>query len=298
MKRRHFLNILAVAAPACLTLGAFPASASFLDELTDIVPDEVNTLFQSGKKIASGFKDFTPEQEYYIGRSVAAVILSRYLPLNHKHSLAYVNVMGQALAQASDRPETFGGYHFMVLDSNEINALSAPGGFIFVTKGLLKCCDSEDAIASVLAHEIGHVQRQHGLQAIQESRITDGVTTLGLTTASMSNGTLKELTATFDDSIKDITTTMIDNGYSRSFEDEADADAVSIMQRMGYDSNAIIDMLNVMRTRITPDDKGFARTHPTPTQRINEILKIIGPYTRPTPSAPRSARFSRMTQGL
>jgi len=299
MKRRQFLTALAVATPAVLSFGAISASASFLDDLTDIVPDEVTTIFESGKKIAAGFEDITPEQEYYLGRSVAAVILSRYTPLNHAHSLAYVNVMGQALAQASDRPETFGGYHFMVLDAEEINALSAPGGFIFVTKGLLECCSSEDAIAAVLAHEIGHVQRQHGLQAIQESRISDGVTTLAITgTSTLSGGTLKELTTTFDDSIKDITTTMIDSGYSRAAEDEADADAVTIMQRLGYDPNAIIDMLNEMRKRMAPGGEGFARTHPTPTQRIAGVSEIIGSYKRPRTCAPRTARFSRMTMGI
>ena len=299
MKRRQFLTALAMATPAVLTLRAIRASAGFLDDLTDIVPTEVTTIFESGKKIAAGFEDITPEQEYYLGRSVAAIILSRYKPLNHPHSLAYINVMGQTLAQASDRPETFGGYHFMVLDTAEINALSAPGGFIFVSKGLLKCCTSEDAMAAVLAHEIGHVQRQHGLQAIQQSRISDGVTTLAITgTSTLSGGTLKELTTTFDDSIKDITTTMIDSGYSRSAEDEADADAVTIMQRLGYDPNAIIDMLNEMRKRMIPDSKGFARTHPTPTQRIEGITNIIGSYKRPGPCPPRAARFSRMTKGI
>lgn len=299
MNRRQFLNALAMTPAAIVTFGAIPVFASFLDDLTDIVPDEVTTIFESGKKIAAGFEDITPEQEYYLGRSVAAVILSRYKPLNHPHSLAYVNVMGQALAQASDRPETFGGYHFMVLDADEINALSAPGGFVFVTKGLLKCCTSEDAMAAVLAHEIGHVQRQHGLQAIQESRITDGVTTLAITgTSTLSGGTLKELTTTFDDSIKDITTTMIDSGYSRAAEDEADEDAVSIMQRLGYDPNAIIDMLNQMRKRMPPGSEGFARTHPTPTQRIEGVTEIIGTYKRPKACAPRAARFSRMTKGL
>ena len=299
MKRRQFLTALAVAAPVLLAPQPLFAFGDFLKDLGDVVPDEVSTIFKSGKKIVSGFEDITPEQEHYIGRSVAAVILSRYPYSNHRNSQKYINIMGQTLAQASDRPETFGGYHFLVLDTDEINALSAPGGFIFVTKGLIHCCESEDAMAAVLAHEIGHVQRQHGLQAIQESRVTDGVTTLALVgTATMSGGKLKELTQTFDDSIKDITTTMIDNGYSRSFEEEADKDAVTIMQRMGYNPNSIVDMLNVMRTRFTSDSKGFARTHPSPTDRINCVTGVIGQYQAPTPVKPRCDRFAEMTKGL
>lgn len=298
MNRRTFLTALA-AAPWLLSPFGARALAGFLDDLTDVIPDEVASVFKSGKTLVSGFEDLTPEQEYYIGRSVAAVILSRYPYSNHRNSQRYINVMGTTLAQASDRPETFGGYHFLVLETDEINALSAPGGFIFVTKGLLGCCNSEDAMASVLAHEIGHVQRQHGLQAIQKSRITEGATSLALVgTAALSGGALKELTQTFDDSIHDITTTMIDSGYSRSFEEEADRDAVTIMQRLGYNPNAIIDMLNVMRTRFTPQSTGFAKTHPSPTDRINNILEIIGRYRRPAAVKPRADRFASMTKGL
>jgi predicted Zn-dependent protease len=293
------LKTLAMTAPLLLSPLASSAFAGLFDELADVLPDEVTSMLKSGKKLISGFEDISPEQEHYIGRSVAAVILSRYSYCNHRKGQRYVNVMGQTLAQASDRPETFGGYHFLILDSDEINALSAPGGFVFVTRGLLDCCGSEDAMASVLAHEIGHVQRKHGLQAIQKSRITEGATALALTgTATLSGGKLKEVTQAFDDSIQDITTTMIDSGYSRSFEEEADHDAVVIMRRMGYDPNAIVDMLNVMRRRFTPQSKGFARTHPSPTARINNVLAMIGRYHRPVAVKPRADRFASMTKGL
>jgi beta-barrel assembly-enhancing protease len=75
-------------------------------------------------------------------------------------------------------PETFGGYHFLILDSDEINAFAAPGGLIFVTRGMLRCCDSEDAVAAVLAHEVGHVQHQHGIQTIRKPALTSAFTIL------------------------------------------------------------------------------------------------------------------------
>lgn len=298
MRRRHFLSLLGATAPLLMAPELAHAFGFKFGDI-EIDTEDLTNIYESGEKIVAGFEDITPEQEYYIGRTVAAVILKQYPPLKHDRSRKYVNVLGKTLAQASDRPETFGGYHFLVLDTDEINALSAPGGFIFVTKGLLNCCGSEDAMASVLAHEIGHVQRQHGLQAIQESRITDGVTTLALTgTKTMSGGTLSSLTRTFDDSIKDITTTMIDSGYSRAFEDEADADALTIMQRVGYNPNAIIDMLNEMRIRFKPDSKGFARTHPSPTDRINGVLETLGRYERPRPNKARATRFASLTKGM
>ena len=298
MKRRQFLTMLGSAMPILLSPSMLHAFGIDLPGGLSFDTDDVKKVYDSTQKIAAGFEDITPEQEYYIGRSVAAIILSRYKPSNHKASYNYVNVMGQALAQASDRPETFGGYRFMVLDSPEINALSAPGGFIFVTSGLLQCCNTEDAVASVLAHEIGHVQRKHGLQAIQESRITDGVTVLAITgTSTFSGGTLKTLTTTFDDTLTDITTTMIDSGYSRSFEEEADQDAVTIMQRIGYDPNAFIDMLNIMKQRITPSGTGFAKTHPSPEDRIEVVEDIIGCYRQPAACAARNARFPADDRG-
>ena len=88
--------------------------------------------------------------------------------------------LGQSLAQFSERPETFGGYHFLALDSAEINAFAAPGGLILVTRGLLDCCQTEDELAAVLAHEIGHVEKQHGLRAIRTGRLNSALTILAV----------------------------------------------------------------------------------------------------------------------
>ena len=80
--------------------------------------------------------------------------------------------------QASDLPAIFGGYHFLVLNSNDINAFATPSGLVFVTRGLLRCCRDEDALAAVLAHEIGHIQLRHGMQAIEKARVTEALTTI------------------------------------------------------------------------------------------------------------------------
>ncbi len=80
---------------------------------------------------------------------------------------------------APDRPEIFAGYHFLVLDTDEVNAMAAPGGFIFVTKGLVKRCGDEETMAAILAHEIGHVAERHGLQSIKKSRLIDAFKVIG-----------------------------------------------------------------------------------------------------------------------
>lgn len=251
------------------------------------------SISKSSKAVARSFEDFTPEQEYYIGRSVGAVILNKYRPYNNKQANHYLNLLGQTLSKASDMPATFGGYHFLILDSEEINAFAAPGGLIFVTRGMLRCCRHEDAVAAVLAHEIGHVQGKHGLQAVKKSRITAALTTIGIEGSKTFGGEeLAELTKTFEDSISDITATLVNNGYSRSFEREADKTALTILDRVGYDPNGLVDMLRVMNKRLKPGGLDFAKTHPSPASRIADIQEMIGKTaTEIMEPKPRQARF-------
>lgn len=220
-------------------------------------------------------EEFTPEQEYYIGRSVAAVIMTRYSALDDRRVSSYVNLLGKTLAAASDMPELFAGYNFLVLDSNEINAFATPGGHIFITRGLIRCCRSEDALAAVLAHEIGHVQLRHGMRSIEKARVTDAVTIISREALkTLGTAEVAQLTDIFGDAVSDITSTMINKGYSRSFEYQADAAAVTILERVGYNPGALIEMLTVMERNIKPGAPDFAQTHPSPANRIAELKKI------------------------
>jgi beta-barrel assembly-enhancing protease len=255
---------------------------------------QADSLRKSTKAVARSFEEFTPEQEYYIGRTVGAQILAKYRPYNDQASNYYINQIGQTLALGSKRPATFGGYHFLIQNTNEINALAAPGGLIFVTRGLLRCCPNEDAVAAVLAHEIGHVQHLHGLQAIHKSRVTTALTTIGAESAkTFGDKKVAELTQTFEESIGDITKTLINNGYSRGFEREADQAAITIMQNIGYNPNGLTAMLRKMEQRLKPGGLDFAKTHPTPASRIDEIEEIIGPYVRPRQPTARWRRFQK-----
>ncbi len=259
-----------------------------------ITKDQAKSITRSTGALAKAAEDFTPEQEYYIGRSVGAVIVNRYRPYPNGQSGAYLNVLGQALAQASDRPETFGGYHFLVIDSDEINAFATPGGLIFVSRGMLRLCSTEDQVAAVLAHEIAHVQLRHGIQSIEQSRKVEALKILTVEgTKTFGKKELADLTATFESSIGDITSTLINNGYSRAFEREADAAAVRILSNVGYDPNALSAMLREMGKRLKPGGADFAKTHPSPASRIEDIssLGIRGPAS-PAPPA-RQARFRK-----
>jgi len=249
--------------------------ASNVGETSGIINQQQGeSLRQSTAAVSRSLEDFTPEQEYYIGRSVGAVVLTKYPALANANAVAYLNLLGQSLAAASDSPEMFAGYHFLILDSDEINAFATPGGHVFITRGLIRCCRTEDALAAVLAHEIAHIQLRHGMKAIEKSRMSEALTIIAQEGAkSFGSPEVAQLTHAFGGAISDITNSMINKGYSRSYEYQADEAAVSILERIGYNPRALIDMLSAMGKHIKPGGTDFAKTHPSPENRIAELEK-------------------------
>lgn len=286
--------------PACETMDAVSEIGASVGQGAGVLtPEQAKSVKKAGSAVGKTFDSFTPEQEYYIGRTVAAVVINQYKPFPNDNANHYLNVLGQTLAQFSDKPETFGGYHFLIMETEEVNAFSAPGGLVFVSRGMLKCCRSEDAVAAVLAHEIGHVQCGHGIKAINKSRYTGAVTTLLVEAGkSLSSQEVAQLTEAFEGSITDITGTMMNSGYARSAERQADQAAVTILQRAGYDPNALSAMLREMKTRLRPGGRDFAKTHPDPDDRIADVKAMIaGAPPVPAP-ATRQARFERAVGAL
>ncbi len=265
----------------------------------DLTQAEADSIKKSSSAVGKAFDKLTPEQEYYVGRSVAASILSSYKPYDSQAANIYLNAIGQALALSSDMPETFGGWHFLIMNTDEINAFSAPGGLILISRGMLRCCKNETEVAAVLAHEIGHVQHQHGLRAIKKSRWTTALTTtLAEGAKNLGSEELAELTTAFEGSIGDITSTMVNSGYARKLESEADATAIIIMKRVGYNPNGLKNMLLEMGKNLSHDERGFAKTHPAPSDRIKDIaplLETCGPITAQTQ---RTARFKKALENI
>lgn len=258
--------------------------------------DQAGSITRTTRAVTKTFEDITPEQEYYIGRAVAATVLLGYSPLDNPGLNDYVNRLGQALAQFSVRPETFGGYRFLVLDSDEINAFAAPGGLVLVTRGLLQCCQTEDELAAVLAHEIAHVEKLHGLRAIRTGRLNSALTILAVESAKNLGGKeLAELTKAFDETINDITTTLMNSGYSRRLEFEADAAAVEILRKAGYNPGALVAMLENMQRNWNPTRRDFAATHPPPADRITQLARRNVTASRDTAPA-RQQRFEAATR--
>lgn len=289
---------VAVAAGLALAVGCSTV-AQIGEQAGVLTPQQAQSIVRAGDAVQKSFSDITPEQEYFIGRAVGATIVSKFKVYDPEAATRYVNLVGQTLAQASDKPETFGGYHFLILDSEEINAFAAPGGFIFISRGMLRLCRNEDEVAAVLAHEVGHVQLAHALRAIKTSRLTSAFTILAAEGAKNYGGeALSQLTQQFEGSISDITQTLVVNGYGRGQEREADKVAVTILGRVGYDPWALSRVLSEMSKHLKPGGHDFAATHPPPSDRIADLHELLDGVAAKPIAAVRQQRFDRALGGV
>lgn len=274
---RRFAGIAGVLAAGALLIAPAKARAVDLFKALGTVVEHKDAIVKTGAALRKGFADLTPQEEHYLGRAVAARILGQYRPLDDESRMRYLNTLGRLLARASDRPETYGGWHFLLLDSDEVNAFAAPGGFIFVTRGLFGTCATEEQLAAVLAHEIAHVALRHGLGAIKNERLTEAFTILGTEAVKeYSSAQLSQLTAAFEGSINDIANKLIVSGYSQGQEYAADAAAAAIAWRSGYNPAGLTEFLAALGERGRRGGKqGFFSTHPEAGERLSRASAVI-----------------------
>jgi predicted Zn-dependent protease len=296
---RRFM--LPAACAAALVLSSCQSLTGALDDLgldlgdSAVASKVVQTAVEVAPDIAKALEEITPEQEYYIGRAVGAQVFAAYKAYDQPALNLYLNRLGQSLALFSERPEIFGGYRFIALDSQEINAFATPSGLIMVSRGLIGITQSEDELASVLAHEICHVTLKHGLKSIRSARFG---TALGTVTKkageALLGDELKEVTGAFSDSIDDITKTMVVSGYSKTAEFGADMEAAKLLARTGYDPRALERVLTSMQKKLDPKAKDFSKTHPAPKDRIKALKTVLDALDveSPPPDPYRAERYA------
>lgn len=301
MKMAHagfILSIVSLLSGCAMVDKATQAATSAAATAGLISSEQKESVDKSTSATVKALEDFTPENEYFIGRSVAASVLKSYKPYDNSRVNNYLNVLGQSLAAASDKPEVYKGYRFIAMDTDEVNAFATPGGFILVSRGLLRNCKTEDALAAVLAHEVAHVQLGHGMGTITGSRKADALKVLTLEVGKNFGGEqLAELTSIFEGTVDDMVNTM-KSGYGRKHETAADEVAVIILKRLGYNPNGLRDMLLEMKNHMDPNDAGFGKSHPDPSDRIKDIEKLIGHADPVAATGARQARFEKAMAGI
>lgn len=266
------LALTALALAGCAT-GGMPTDT--IGVISKVV-EKREAIAKTATSLRKGFSDLTPEEEYFIGRAVAARILTDYKPANDPAKTNYINLVGDYVAKNSKMPLTFKGYHFMLISSDEVNAFAAPGGFIFVTTGLYAKLASEEQLAAVLAHEVAHVSLKHGLSSIKAANLTQAFTILGTEAVKEYSGAqLGELTKAFENSINDVINSLVVNGYSRSQEYDADSEALNTAYRAGYNPKGLPEFLKTLSSAKSANNAGFFKTHPPASDRLKEADRII-----------------------
>jgi predicted Zn-dependent protease len=304
VKPLRFGSIVAAAGLGGLLLAQCSVVQKGADVLSDqgkISEKDRDSIVKTSEAVRTTFSEITEQEEYYIGRAVSALILSRYKVLGNAGLTSYVNTCGRAISYSSDRPETFGGYHFLILDTDEVNAMAAPGGFVFVTKGLLNRCKDEEMMASILAHEIGHVSAKHGLASIKKSRLVDAFKILGKeATTRYGSKELAQLTGIFENVLGDVVESLVEKGYDRKYEYEADKLGVKYATATGYDPNGMARFLKTMTGGPAAGGaKGWFKTHPSAEDRLGKVNSMIkGMKTVPKTQDVRTARFLQAAKGL
>jgi predicted Zn-dependent protease len=219
------------------------------------------------RKVDRGLNFYTIEQEIALGKQLAIEVEKQAKILGDPIVSEYVNRLGQNLVRNSDI--TF-PVAFKVIESDQINAFTLPGGFIFINTGLMKLSANEAELASALAHELGHSAARHATrQASRNKVISMGTVPLVLL------GGLPGLAA---QQAARLAMPMAFLKFSREFETEADLLGLEYLWKAGYDPNATIDLFEAMESTERRQPGSVAklfRSHPLTPDRIEKTQKNI-----------------------
>lgn len=239
--------------------------------------------------LISGLLPIGEEEEQSLGTSIALQVVARSGGLYEQPDLTrYVNLVGRSVAATSDRPNL--DYHFAVLNDQSINAFATPGGYVFVTRGLLKQARNEAELAAILGHEIGHISQKHMLEVIQRTKQIAGISQAGLAYANQDPRAFQQL-------IDTVTKKLLDEGYDQGKEIEADRLGVIFAARVGYDATAYLGFLNRLRG-LKGDDRTLFKTHPNFSARIAEVQSVISSKGYTTTGLVLADRFSQVSSKL
>src|SRR5687768_5775360 len=260
----------------------------------------------------TGSRNFTlmsEADEMRKGREAAAEVSKAYGVYNFPTLQNYVNEVGQKLAKESHRPEL--DYHFTVVDSPQVNAFALPGGYIYVTRGILAYLNSEAELAAVLGHEIGHVTARHSVQQYSAATVANVAATVGGLVAGIFMPQMGGQVAQGVQSLLGITGSALLSGYGRSHELEADRLGAEYLARSGYDPQAMIKVIGVLKNQELFDIEvakqegreprryhGLFATHPDNDKRLQEVVGEAEQYTQPGPIDNRRAEFLRQIEGM
>jgi len=269
---RTLLVLLLAAGAAAIAAAQFDFLKQAVDKLktgnTPAPTQQQSDTVSAVGQIFKGAAGIGPKEEHDIGDSVALEIVGKYGGLvRDAAALHRVNVIGRTLARYSDRPEL--NWRFGVLNSESVNAFSAPDGWVFITHGLYSLARNDDALAGILGHEIAHVTGRHALKIVEGTTFMSGLAGLAAARSSDVRAVDSQLQQ-FDLGIGKIASSILEKGYSPETEYEADRNGRHLAQITGYAPGGLRGVLTYLQQH-GGDSKATFSTHPPLRDRLKRL---------------------------
>jgi hypothetical protein len=223
---------------------------------------------EKGIKRAKQVNDmvWTEEKERTLGESVSTQLRTRFGVVQDPAVHTYVTLVGTVVAQQTSKPNL--KWTFIVLDTDGVNAFASPGGFVHVTRGTLALLQNEAELAGVLGHEIGHIVKQHTINAIRKSKAVE---------IGVEEGAAASETVLLDRFAQLAYTNIIENNFDRGDEMDADQEGVTAASKAGYAPGALSAFLTRLaeRNKSMTQRNGMFASHPDLKARQDGIAKTI-----------------------
>ena len=260
-----------------------------LGESLGIFDKKTSKVLKQGVGTLQAFQPIGYEEEKAIGGSLAIEVFDKFGGMHPDATLQkYVTLVGQAVADVSDRPDI--PYHFAVLNTSQPNAFATPGGYVFVSVGLLRLLQNEAQLAGVLGHEIAHITQKHALSTLQRSKVLSGLSGLTLTAMNKDSGL-------FDNVINEVSNVLFTRGLDKELEFEADKFGTEFAFRTGYMPAGLMDFLNILSASRARNGSIFLSTHPSPQNRNAQLMRILPRYAPSAGHPLLVKRYQTVTKG-
>ena len=263
-----------------------PSLLSF--DLGSLDPLKITDILVKGVK---SFGDVPEDKEIQIGKDLSAGLLGATPLVDDPVAQNYVNQIGRWLAFQTERPDL--PWTFAVIDTDTVNAFAAPGGYVFVTRGLFLMLRNEAELAGVIGHEISHVLRRHHLVALEKQ--------LRASLATDMAGLLVEYDSEMVDALVGAGMQLYGKGLDRDDEFEADRMGVVVAARSGYDAYGLPAMLMTLHSRSENDQNltFLFSTHPPTVDRLEQLdQEMQGRMDQYSGAAGQTKRFQEIQERL
>lgn len=264
----------------------------------------VMLLTHCAQNPVSGGKDFvlmSEQQEIQQGAQAHKEVLQEYGRVDNKQLQDYVSRIGRQLAAKSHRPTL--NWHFTVVDSPQVNAFALPGGYVYITRGIMAYLNSEAELAGVIGHEIGHVTARHGVRQQSTATVVGLGAILGsILVPGMDNQAGSSLLQAIGQSLV--------AGYGREHELEADRLGAEYLAKSGYNPQAMVEVIGVLKSQEQYDIQlakeegreprryhGVFESHPSNDVRLNQVVGEANKYQVAKPVENREA-YLRVMDGV